>query len=159
MARPYRVPFEARIDSGGGPDGCWPWTGARTKKGYGVLWQSGRLVYAHRRVLSESLGRPLAPGENALHHCDNPPCCNPTHLYPGAQAQNARDAAARGRLTGRRHCSGETSPLAKLTWADVVAARTRHLSGEGVTPLAREFGVHRDTMRLAITGKTWAHSG
>jgi hypothetical protein len=34
-----------------------------------------------------------------LHHCDNPPCCNPLHLYAGTQRQNIHDAIARGRFS------------------------------------------------------------
>jgi hypothetical protein len=40
----------------------------------------------------------------ACHSCDNPPCCNPTHLFEGSTLDNIRDAAAKGRMAlGKRN--------------------------------------------------------
>jgi hypothetical protein len=36
-----------------------------------------------------------------LHHCDNPPCINPDHLYIGTKKDNTQDMTARGRDRGR----------------------------------------------------------
>lgn len=90
--------FAAKVDSSSGPDGCHLWTGAKTGDGYGQFGLNLKTVYAHRIALATKLGRELAPGEMALHTCDNPSCVNPKHLYPGDQKQNMRDCAERGRL-------------------------------------------------------------
>jgi hypothetical protein len=50
----------------------------------------------NRVALEQKLGRPLLPGMQALHTCDNPPCRNPEHLYEGTQKQNIADVLARG---------------------------------------------------------------
>lgn len=82
---------------------CIETTWRRHPKGYGYRYAgrnaSGNSRYekAHRVALEEKLGRPLLPGMNANHHCDNPPCIQPEHLYEGTQIQNVEDACSRGR--------------------------------------------------------------
>ncbi len=80
---------------------CWVWTGARNKDGYGYLRDGESTVLAHRFAWA-SLNGPIPDGGQILHHCDNPPCCNPEHLYVGTHADNMRDMANRGRAaTGK----------------------------------------------------------
>lgn len=100
----FLAAFWARVDRSAGPEACWPWLGASSGAGYGVVQKPGDRTQhgTHRIALVLRLGRDLAPGELACHHCDNPPCCNPDHLFPGSVADNARDASAKGRLSGRR---------------------------------------------------------
>ncbi len=73
------------------------WTG---KDGYGrryIRGSHGEYDKAHRFALEEKLGRPIKPGMEALHHCDNPPCIEPSHLFEGTQADNMHDMLAKGR--------------------------------------------------------------
>lgn len=71
---------------------CWPFAGARSAKGYGVIRDdAGRLVYAHRVALAIHLGRPLYEGMFANHRCDIKECIRPTHLYEGTKSQNELD--------------------------------------------------------------------
>lgn len=77
------------------PEGtCLVWTGGRTSQGYGVAGGA----YVHRLAWEETNGRPVPTGMVVCHSCDNPPCCNPDHLWIGTQGDNVRDAAAKGRL-------------------------------------------------------------
>ena len=98
--------FEARIDKSAGPDGCWPWTGAFFRTGYGRFYDKGKHHVAHRWLLGELRGEHLNwPEERGCHKCDNPPCCNPAHLYIGDAASNQADAAERsGYNWTRTHC-------------------------------------------------------
>lgn len=88
--------FWSNVDRSGGPDACWPWLRFRLANGYGrVAGPNHSMVYAHRMALELSLGRPIATGKMSCHTCDNPPCCNPTHLYEGTAVDNVRDRDAR----------------------------------------------------------------
>ena len=75
---------------------CWVWTGPTNRKGYGWWSGNGTRGLAHR--LSLSMHDPL-PSEAlmACHHCDNPPCVNPAHLYWGTARDNADDMVERSR--------------------------------------------------------------
>jgi hypothetical protein len=78
------------------PDGCLEWTGYRLPKGYGTIRIAGKNVYAHR--FAWALAHvPIPTGQWVLHHCDNPPCCEPTHLFLGTNADNVADKMAKGR--------------------------------------------------------------
>jgi hypothetical protein len=133
------------------PDGCWPWIAARDKDGYGLFTiQAGKQQVAHRFLLNLFDG-PLTDDERALHHCDNPPCCRPDHLFKGTNADNMADMVAKGRsLTGERH------PRAKLTENDVREIRQRYRPGVVTArALAHEFGIERDTVYDIVTYRSW----
>jgi hypothetical protein len=71
---------------------CWPWAGAKTAKGYGIIRdERGRVVYAHRVSLAAALGRALLPGMLAGHRCNWKGCVRPFHLYEATKADNEND--------------------------------------------------------------------
>lgn len=81
-----------------GVDECWEWQGSRNVAGYGQFIVDGKNVRAHRMMAAAKAGRPLnGPDEYACHHCDNPPCVNPKHLFLGTATDNMRDMLRKGR--------------------------------------------------------------
>lgn len=140
-----------RDDSG---NGCLIWTGSRTAKGYGNFGIGQHSYYAHRTSLAMHLGRPLREGAWACHHCDNPPCFEPTHLYEGDRQSNHRDAFERGRLRGAR---GAAHHRAKLTEADVLEIRRLRALGARIQPLADQYGLANRTISAIALRRIWKH--
>jgi len=151
-------------------DECWLWTGA-TNKRYGMFSLvrdgRGRKHAAHR--LAYFLGYGVDPGRLCVcHKCDNPPCCNPNHLFAASQKENIRDASSKGRLqTGdaniMRRCPefvrrGEKVPQSKLTEAEVIEIRRLYATGLwSLSKLAALFRIEKSNVSLIVNRKTWKH--
>jgi len=86
-------------------EGCWRWKGytrGMPTHQYGALRigsrvdESRTLVLAHRLSFLLHNGT-ISDGLEVCHHCDNPPCTRPDHLFKGTQADNIRDRDRKGR--------------------------------------------------------------
>jgi hypothetical protein len=143
--------FWDKVDQSGGPDACWPWTLSLDSKGYGQLWENGRLRRAHQ-VAYERTNGPFK--FNVLHDCDYRPCCNPAHLYDGTLKQNTQDMVRRGRAKYRTF-QGSCHGMAILS--DDQARFIKTASGIRQIDLAARFGVSKSTVAMIRTGKIWRH--
>lgn len=133
--------------------GCWEWTGTpRNRWGYGDAHLGTRRLLAHRLAYEAFVGA-IPEDLLVLHHCDNPPCCNPEHLFLGTHEMNMADRDRKGRAVA---LSGESHPNAKLTAAAVQEIRTTAYRSATISGLARKFGVSRRAVRLAYLGETWS---
>jgi hypothetical protein len=136
---------------------CWNWTGIRNHRGYGryhFTTDDGRVLNgsAHRLALELALGRPIQPGMNVCHHCDNPPCCHAEHLFEGTTAENQRDCRSKGRTRWR---DGEEHGMAKLTAEDIPLIRAALAAGETQRSCAKRFGVSGTSISNIRAGKAW----
>lgn len=90
------------------PDECWPWLGLRVDGDYGRIRVDGKHYPAHRAAWELHHGIRIPKELNACHICDNPPCVNPHHIFPGTQSENMRDAQTKGRhhnpQSAKTHC-------------------------------------------------------
>ena len=105
--------FWSKVDIRG-EDECWPWTGADDGHGRGQFYMNGRKYRSPRIAWSVSNGVPFPDGLLACHSCDNPPCCNPRHIWPGTMSDNILDASKKGRMAHKR----------KIVASEVNAAKT-----------------------------------
>lgn len=144
-----------------GPDECWIWIGTRHGKGYGQIkceLGSGppSTMKAHR--VSWELAHGPIPGDLwVLHHCDNPPCVNPAHLFLGTNQDNSDDRDAKGRRVGP---TGKNVHTAKLTEEMVRSIRAEYVPGWGgmnMYRLSEKYGVTRPTIGNIIRRKIWKH--
>ena len=82
--------------------GCWGWSGATDDHGYGILSSRDKRASAspekaHRVSFEMAFGE-IPEGLSVCHHCDNPPCTNPEHLFAGTQKDNSLDCSRKGRI-------------------------------------------------------------
>jgi HNH endonuclease len=128
---------------------------SRNSCGYGrrtVRDPRKRTELAHRVALEEKLGRPLRPGYESCHRCDNPPCVQPEHLYEGTHAENMRDMSQRGRSPGWPAAAQARGVAASVALRSVAPNRReeirRRYSAGGISQiaLAREYGISQQTV-------------
>lgn len=146
--------FWSKVDKSAGPAGCWVWMAGRYNTGYGSFMVKKELgdFLAHR--ISYAMIYGIDPADLFVcHHCDNPVCCNPAHLFLGTDQDNKSDMVRKGRQGAAR---GAESAKAKFTPIEVLSIRERYADG-GVTCLeiAVEYGVNETTISGIVRGETY----
>jgi len=132
---------------------CWEWIGTRFHHGYGRMKFRRKVWYASRFSWELHNGQ-IPTGKIICHHCDNPPCCNPNHLFCGTYKGNADDRDRKGReifLKGEDHWS------AKLTEENVRTIRSMYESGIRGKELEGAFGLVKGYGWRIAMGKAWKH--
>ena len=137
-------------------DVCWPWQGKLDVDGYGHVRIGGRKASAAHRV-GWFLATGIDPiGKMVCHHCDNPPCVNPTHLYLGDAGTNARDRKLRGRANPEH---GESRWNSKLTTENIKEIDDLYVNvGLSQRAIADKYGVSQASVSLILRGKNWHRS-
>ena len=135
------------------PAECWEWQAARNDKGYGRVKLSGNTYPAHRVAYLLEHGRDPGP-LLVRHRCDNPPCCNPSHLELGTDKDNARDKVERGRCSARPQ-GGESNAHARLRTVQIGEIVEAFRAGQSNTRIATRYPVSDSLISRIRTGRSW----
>lgn len=120
----------------GEPGECWPWSGPVNTDGYGDMNIAKAATRQAHRFAYKMLVGEVPPGWVVCHACDNPPCCNPLHLFAGTQADNMADKAAKGRAA-----RGARNGASRLSEHDYLEIERRADAGERQNRIAADFGI------------------
>jgi len=132
---------------------CWIYVGSKDKDGYGLIKNNQHLMKSHRVAWELTHKSEIPDGMMICHYCDNPPCCNPYHLFLGTMLDNARDMIDKGRKVSS---PGERNGATKLTWEHVARIRSIYTTGEVTqAKLASDFGVSQSLIGLIVRGDIW----
>ena len=141
--------FLRKVDKVDG--GCWEWTGAVLKDGYGHFHVNRKGVIASRYSYQHYKGD-IPPGLVVRHKCDNPKCVNPEHLELGTQKDNYNDAKMKG-----RHVHGEKH--GNVLYSGEQIKKVLQLIAEGMRPIdiSKQTGVALSTVYDVRLGRSWKH--
>ena len=158
--RAWRDPvvyFSNNADVG---EDCWIWKGPLNSKGYGSLSVNGKVVGSHRFSWELHNGK-IIERMVVCHHCDNPSCVNPDHLFIGSQSVNLRDSAEKGRFLSekrmRNNIRGEHHPRAKLNADQVRQIRIDRAAKVPGPAIAARYGVSFGLVYAIERRDVWKH--
>lgn len=137
---------KVRVD----PDGCWTWTAAANKDGYGVF-QIGRgnQQMAHRTAYRLYTG--VEPGKRLVcHTCDNPGCVRKEHLFLGTPRDNMVDKT----LKGRQHRpAGTKNGMWRLSDETIAKVHEMKAAGHLQRWIARNLLISEGHVSAIVNGK------
>jgi len=133
---------------------CWEWKLGKVPDGYGYVKYQRKSLLAHRLSYILTYGE-VPEGQLVCYHCDNPPCCNPAHLFLGTDLDNSRDKYSKGRAN---HPKGTSVGTVKLSEQDVLEVRRLYATGNySKETLGEMFGCTLQNIYRIVNNITWRH--
>ena len=123
--------------------------GQQARAKTGEINIGGQILKAHRVAWTLTFGK--IPDELCCcHHCDNPECCNPYHLFVGTPSDNIADMVAK-----KRHAHGNKHGNSKLTEDDVLEIRILLKNGLKQIEIAELYEIKPACISHISTGHRW----
>jgi len=150
--------FWSKVDISS-PHECWEWTGAKGGNGYCYIYVEPKPMLAHR--LSWIIHNGEIPehdsfhGTCVCHHCDNPSCVNPAHLFLGTHKDNMKDRQNKGRSFIIPARSGEENGNSVLKESDVLAIRMWVELGYKQVRIAEAYRTSPKNVSRIVRRDTW----
>lgn len=125
---------------------CDEWDGPRLPKGYGYHSSPGKrgVVYVHREAWEKVHGL-IPEGMLVLHHCDNPPCREVTHLFLGTYSDNNEDASRKER-NSKKLTSQDVREIRDAYAWEMISAKN----------LGQRYGISESMVLHIIHGRSWS---
>jgi len=149
--------FYSKLDIKG-PEECWEFKGSN-RDGYGQLkmTKSRKIIGAtHVSYMIYNSIKSIPKGMHVCHKCDNPPCCNPAHLFLGTAKDNSNDKISKGRAKYADQ-SGKNNGNSVLTEKQIKLIIQQIKSGKTNVSIAKSFGVTHSMISSIRLGKSWLH--
>jgi Mor family transcriptional regulator len=130
---------------------CWIWQRGKTPDGYGLTSVKNKTTRVHRLAFTVFYNTDIS-GLLVCHKCDNPSCCNPSHLFSGTNADNSDDKVKKD-----RHTKGTQQWKSIFTENDVLEVIKMYNDGYSVVHISEKYNCSLDAVRSILHGKTWKH--
>jgi hypothetical protein len=160
----YRIISKIQEVEGQLPTKCWNFIGA-TKNNYGMVGGAGgrkggtllvsRYMYWYYHKSYNTTWEEFCINCSNLcvcHKCDNPSCCNPTHLFLGTQKDNMQDCKNKGRLA-----IGEKQSSSKLNKDKILLITKLLKNGIFQREIAFKFGISQQQVSIIKNKQQWKH--
>ena len=149
--------FWSKVDKSGD---CWEWKAYKDKLGYGFFNLTGERMELAHRVAWKLVNGEIPEGDHygttcVCHHCDNPSCVNPAHLFLGSHTDNMKDMTEKKRNVPQS-MKGSKHPNSKLTEKDVIAIRSMKGTAS-YSEIGKGFGIGADNVYQIMNRIAWKH--
>jgi hypothetical protein len=128
--------------------GCWEFTGAINRGGYGVFrGYDDEWIEGHRFAFKVFVG-PLKEGLVICHSCNVRKCCNPKHL---------RQDTISGNLTDMSYAKTNPTQILSVEEVTEIKKSLKHFYRGQIKDLAHYYKVSKQTISSIKNGTTWSH--
>lgn len=153
-----RNTYDRFIEKVNKTEGCWEWTAATYRGGYGHFraFTDGKwkMIKAHRYSYSHFKGE-IPKGMLVCHTCDNPKCVNPEHLFIGTHSDNMVDKINKGRSKPTRKERLIKNGLNLLTKEVADNIRKDYADGMSYNELVKKYSTSKSQVCRIVLNQIW----